>query len=308
MATEATEEHKRLANIIKSCHDSLRILTKQYGAEKAWQEHTKDTKRLQEYAEAMHQLANIWETNTTNQDLMARSRVKWTIEYCMAYFFSERIYLEKRLREQRLLESWEGFDCSQCQYLETLPEKIRVLDVGSCFNPFGKSQQQFEVTAIDLCPATEDVLKGDFLKIQVQSMPDEPKTVLDEHNEVCTLPASYYECVVFSLLLEYIPSSELRLQCCQKAYDLLKYEGILIIITPDSQHVGKNAAIMKNWRYSLGMLGFSRIRFEKLPHITCLAFRKASDPRVAQRWSQLHREPYMELTVDIPQDNKTFDD
>ncbi|XP_073845743.1 S-adenosylmethionine sensor upstream of TORC1 [Musca autumnalis] len=301
----ATEEHKRLANIIKSCHDSLRILTKQYGAEKAWQEHIKDEQRLQEYAEAMHKLANIWENNTTNQDLMARSRVKWTIEYCMAYFFSERIYLEKRLREQRLLESWEGFDCGQCKYLETLPEKIHVLDVGSCFNPFGKSQQ-FDVTAIDLCPATDDVLKGDFLKIQIQDMLN-PQIVLED-KEVCTLPAAYYECVVFSLLLEYIPSSELRLQCCRKAYELLKYEGILIIITPDSQHVGKNAAIMKNWRYTMGVLGFSRIRFEKLPHITCMVFRKASDPRVAQRWSELHREPYMELTIDIPQDNKTFDD
>uniref|UniRef100_A0A1I8P6V8 S-adenosylmethionine sensor upstream of mTORC1 n=1 Tax=Stomoxys calcitrans TaxID=35570 RepID=A0A1I8P6V8_STOCA len=301
----ATEEQLRLSTIIKSCHDSLRMLTKQYGPEKAWQEHIKDGDRLREYAEAMHQLANIWEHNTTNQDLMARSRVKWTIEYCMAYFFSERIYLEKRLREQRLLESWEGYDCSQCQYLEQMPDKIKVLDVGSCFNPFGKSEN-FEVTAIDLCPATEDVLKGDFLKIQIENLLE--PIMASETNEVISLPANYYECVVFSLLLEYIPSSDLRLQCCQKAYQLLKYEGILIIITPDSQHVGKNAAIMKNWRYTLGTMGFSRIRFEKLPHITCMVFRKASDPRIAQRWSELHKESYMELSIDIPQDNKTFDD
>lgn len=300
----ATEEHKRLAYIIKSCHDSLRMLTKQYGADKAWQEHIKDTERLKEYAEAMHKLANIWEENTTNQDLLARSRVKWTIEYCMAYFFTECIYLEKRLREQRLLESWEGYDCSQCRYLDNRPEKIRVLDVGSCFNPFGKSPH-FQVDAIDLCPATKDVLKGDFLKITVKEM--ENSEIVMDNNEVVALPGGYYECVVFSLLLEYIPSSELRLQCCQKAYDLLKYEGILVIITPDSQHVGKNAAIMKNWRYTLGMMGFSRIKFEKLPHITCMIFRKASDARVTQRWSALHKEDYMDLTIDIPQDNKTFD-
>lgn len=301
----ATEEHKRLANIIKCCHDSLRLLTNRHGPALAWQEHLKDEKRLKEYAEAMHQLSNIWDNNNTNQDLMARSRIKWTIEYCVSYFFSERIYLEKRLREQRLLESWENYDCSQCQYLENIPEKVRVLDVGSCFNPFRKSQH-FDVTAIDLCPATEDVLKGDFLKIEVCRMAGGPKIIM-ENNEVSKLPANNYECVVFSLLLEYIPSSGLRLQCCQKAYELLKYEGILIIITPDSQHVGKNASIMKNWRFTLGTLGFNRIKFEKLPHITCMAFRKACDARVAQRWSELHKESYMDVTIDIPQDNKTFD-
>ncbi|XP_023296892.2 S-adenosylmethionine sensor upstream of mTORC1 [Lucilia cuprina] len=298
----ATEEHKRLANIIKSCHDSLRFLTKQHGADKAWQEHIKDTERLKEYAAAMHQLANIWEENTTSQDLMAQSRIKWTMEYCMAYFFSERIYLEKRLREQRLLESWEGYDCKQCQYLEDVTEKVKVLDVGSCFNPFGKSPY-FEVTAIDLYPATNEVLKGDFLNIQVENVAE---TKLS-NNEVITLPKNTYECVIFSLLLEYIPSSELRIECCRKAYDLLKFEGILVIITPDSQHVGKNAAIMKNWRYTLGTLGFTRIKFEKLPHITCMVYRKASDARVAKRWSELHKEPNMSIAIDIPQDNKTFE-
>lgn len=297
----ASEEHKRLADIIKSCHDSLRLLTKQHGSNKAWQEHIKDTERLKEYAAAMHQLANIWEENSTNQDLMAQSRIKWTVEYCMSYFFSERIYLEKRLREQRLLESWENYDCLQCQYLEDVPKKVRVLDVGSCFNPFGKSLY-FEVTAVDLYPATNEVLKGDFLKIKVEELP--AGNIIMSNNEVFALPKNHYECVVFSLLLEYIPTSELRLECCRKAYDLLKYEGILVIITPDSQHVGKNAAIMKNWRYTLGTLGLTRIRFEKLNHITCMVYRKAIDARLAKRWSELHREPHMNLTVDIPQDNK----
>ncbi|TMW44653.1 hypothetical protein DOY81_010268 [Sarcophaga bullata] len=271
----ATEEHKRLANIIKSCHDSLRLLTKQHGAEKAWQEHLKDTERLKEYAAAMHQLANIWGGKYYKSRFIAQSRIKWTMEYCMAYFFAN-------------VSTWRK------DYGTT------ILDVGSCFNPFGKS---FDVTAIDLCPATNEVFKGDFLKIQINDTND----LIFENGEVTTLPKNYYECVIFSLLLEYIPTSQLRLECCRKAYDLLKFEGILIIITPDSQHVGKNAAIMKNWRYTLGCMGFTRIRFEKLPHITCMVFRKACDARVAQRWSELHKEPYMSLTIDIPQDNKTFD-
>ncbi|KAI8039492.1 hypothetical protein M5D96_006903 [Drosophila gunungcola] len=51
-----------------------------------------------------------------------------------------------------------------------------------------------------------------------------------------------------------MPSAEQRLQCCRKAYDLLLPEGILVLITPDSQHVGKNAHLMKNWRYSLARI------------------------------------------------------
>uniref|UniRef100_A0A1B0BH46 C2H2-type domain-containing protein n=1 Tax=Glossina palpalis gambiensis TaxID=67801 RepID=A0A1B0BH46_9MUSC len=65
-------------------------------------------------------------------------------------------------------------------------------------------------------------------------------------------------------------------------------EGILIIITPNSDHVGRNAT-----RYTLNCLGFMRIRFEKLPHITCLVFRKAIDPRISER------------CLKIPQDNKS---
>uniref|UniRef100_A0A1A9WJZ4 S-adenosylmethionine sensor upstream of mTORC1 n=1 Tax=Glossina brevipalpis TaxID=37001 RepID=A0A1A9WJZ4_9MUSC len=298
----ATNEHKKLANTVKSFHESLRHLSQQEGAQKAWKEHLKQSGRLKEYANAMHQLAKIWEDNTTREGLLAKSRIKWTIEFCLAYFYTEHIYLEKRAREQRLLGSWFEFDCSQCHYMENVPEKIKVLDVGSCFNPFAKVPY-FEVTSIDLCPATDDVLQGDFLNIQIKSMKN-PKVGL-ENNVVNYLPAMYYECVIFSLLLEYMPTSEQRINCCCKAYELLKSEGILVIITPDSDHVGKNAALMKNWRYTLGCLGFMRIRFEKLPHITCLVFRKAIDSRVPERWSILHKESYMDLSIEIPQDSKT---
>ncbi|KAL9915474.1 S-adenosylmethionine sensor upstream of TORC1 [Glossina fuscipes fuscipes] len=300
----ATNEHKNLANIVKSFHESLRHLCQQQGAQEAWKKHVKQRGRLKEYATAMHKLAQIWEDkdNTSKEGLEARSRIKWTIEFCLAYFYTELIYLEKRSREQRLLDSWTGFDCSQCRYMKNVPEKIKVLDVGSCFNPFAKVPY-FEVTAVDLCPATDDVLQTDFLNVQIKSM-ENPKVGL-ENNTVTYLPTIYYECVVFSLLLEYMPSSEQRINCCSKAYELLRPEGILIIITPDSDHVGRNAALMKNWRYTLNCLGFMRIRFEKLPHITCLVFRKAIDPRISERWSILHKESYMTFSLKIPQDSKS---
>ncbi|KAI9578888.1 hypothetical protein GQX74_014899 [Glossina fuscipes] len=127
---------------------------------------------------------------------------------------------------------------------------------------------------------------------------ENPKVGLD-NNTLTYLPTVYYECVVFSLLLEYMPSSEQRINCCSKAYELLRPEGILIIITSDSDHVGRNAALMKNWRYTLNCLGFMRIRFEKLPHITYLVY------RASERWSILHKESNVTFSLKIEQDNKS---
>ncbi|EDW01697.1 GH21587 [Drosophila grimshawi] len=297
----ATEEHQRLANIVKNCHDSLRQLTKLYGAERAWQEHTgpHNAEKLAEYADAMQQLAGIWETNASKTELHARSRIKWAIDYITKYFYIEGIYLQKRLREQRLLASYNELADAECAYMEAPPDKLRVLDVGSCFNPFGNTPH-LEVTALDLCPAPGAlVLQADFLTVDVDGMLTEPE-IRDQ--SVKRLPAGYYHCVIFSLLLEYMPSADQRLLCCQKAYELLRPEGILVIITPDSQHVGKNASIMKNWRFALAKLGLLRIRFEKLPHITCMVFRRAICQELSQHWASVHREEGICETIRIPQD------
>ncbi|XP_034653872.1 S-adenosylmethionine sensor upstream of mTORC1 [Drosophila subobscura] len=299
----ATEEHQRLAKIVKNCHESLRRLTKEHGAQVAWQEHTspENAKRLLEYANAMRELAAIWERNDSNMELQARSRIKWAIDYITKYFFTEGIYMQKRQREQRLLNSYtsdQQLGEVTCQFLEEPPDRLRVLDVGSCFNPFANSPH-LEVTAIDLCPATDDVLQADFLKVDVTPGLTGPKVC---EGSVKSLPASHYECVIFSLLLEYMPSAEQRLLCCRKAYDLLRPEGILVLITPDSQHVGKNAHLMKNWRYSLAKLGLLRVRFEKLPHISCMVFRKAISLELSRHWASIHREEGMCEAIKIPQD------
>ena len=48
-------------------------------------------------------------------------------------------------------------------------EKIRLLDVGSCYNPFESCSNAaaFTVTALDLCPARDSVYLCDFLKVSV---------------------------------------------------------------------------------------------------------------------------------------------
>ena len=45
--------------------------------------------------------------------------------------------------------------------------KIKVLDIGSCYNPFAKckSKDALDITALDLKPAAEGVLQCDFLDV-----------------------------------------------------------------------------------------------------------------------------------------------
>ena len=90
------------------------------------------------------------------------------------------------------------------------------------------NNKSFSITAVDLSPATSDVFCGDFIQIPVENdlRLDSNKT------EVKSLPQNYYDSVIFCLLLEYLPSPKLRLIAVQKAIEVLKPFGILIIVTP----------------------------------------------------------------------------
>jgi hypothetical protein len=51
---------------------------------------------------------------------------------------------------------------------------------------------------------------------------------------LAVLPEGHYHAVVFSLLLEYLPTPEQRLLCVEKARDVLADNGVLFVITPRS--------------------------------------------------------------------------
>ena len=90
--------------------------------------------------------------------------------------------------------------------------------------------------------------KGDFLRIDV----GDQEQINNE--EVNGLKKESFHVVIFCLLLgktlgkkyfsdvkilEYLPSARQRLQCIEKAIQLLSVDGLLCIITPDSSHMGK---------------------------------------------------------------------
>lgn len=304
----ATEAHLKLSEEIKSVHRILREKTKEIGPENAWHEHLKCTGALRSYAQAMEQLAvNHWEQNDLKEgnEQCRRNRIFWSVNYCRAYFFDDCLKAAIRDREKRILSlirsDTEGLDVwikSKC--ISIVDSKLKLLDVGSCYNPF-KKFEDFDVMAIDISPANDEVAFCDFLNVPVLSMSTVSHSK-DDPKVVSGLPNECFDVIVFSLLLEYLPTSEQRIICCRKAYNLLKTEGVLIIITPDSNHVGVNAKLMKTWRYTLALMGFNRIKYEKLDHITCMVFRKAFDPEITKRWADIYKEDYMEYKIEIPQD------
>ncbi|KAF2366752.1 Methyltransferase type 11 [Trinorchestia longiramus] len=115
--------------------------------------------------------------------------------------------------------------------------RVRVLDVGSCYNPLGRYPHLL-VTPIDLMPATQDVYKCDFLDVKVVNasegcdLPPVEGQDAGVDRKIERLPSNYYDVVVFSLVLDYIPCPEARLRCCRKAHQLLRPGGLLLIVTP----------------------------------------------------------------------------
>eukprot|EP00048_Salpingoeca_helianthica_P006993 m.105179 g.105179 ORF g.105179 m.105179 type:complete len:402 (-) comp14194_c2_seq1:86-1291(-) len=173
--------------------------------------------------------------------------------------------------------------------------QLAVLDVGSCFNPFARFPD-LQVTAVDIAPAVPTVLRCDFSS----------STLCVANQHLCAaghcesaLSTQSFHAIIFCLLLSYMPSGELRLQCCLNARRALKQHGLLLIVSPDSNHVGKGAVWMKSWKACLEQIGFSRWRYEKLPHLHCMAFRAVGDvPLITQE----RRRELAQLMI-IPQDS-----
>ena len=133
------------------------------------------------------------------------------------------------------------------------------------------------------------------------------ENVVSEEQRVSStnqLLGDYYDVVVFSLLLSYLPCTVQRLTCCVNAHRVLQPHGLLLVVTPDSSHQNKHAALMRDWRNCVEAVGFHRYiyrsgvhfsynmgpcalwissgcrwKYEKLAHLHCMAFRKTEHTR-----------------------------
>ena len=299
----ACAEQKNLANTIKGIHKKLRESAKILGADKAWELHLQNNNQLKLYGESMKELS---EQHWKNKIKREECRISWTISYCEQYF--DKIELcRMRDKDLEVIEKikleFNEEDDFVLEVDQKLDVKLKLLDVGSSGN-FLRSigEDKFDVLALDIAPSDPSVMYCDFLSVPVQ---DELRI---NSSRIESLPANHYDVILFSLLLEYLPSSDQRLKCCEKSYELLKPEGTLVIITPDSNSQHTNSQLMKNWQYVMSIIGFQRMKLEKLANITAMGFRKSLSKKIPTRWARIYKKPYMDYKLEIPQDRNVIED
>nr|KAF6468976.1 base methyltransferase of 25S rRNA 2-like protein [Molossus molossus] len=291
-------DQEKLSGVVKSVHRRLRKKYREVGDfDKIWREHCEDEETLCEYAVAMKNLAaNHWAKRCEGE-----GRIEWCCSICREYFQNggKRKALEKdkkravlatkttpalNIHEQSKLEGHlTNLNFTNSEIIAELLQtsgKIRLLDVGSCFNPFMKFEE-FLTVGIDIVPAVETVYKCDFLNLQLQQPLQLAQDAIDAFlkqlkNPIDSLPGELFHVVVFSLLLSYFPSPYQRWICCKKAHELLMLNGLLLIITPDSSHQNRHAMMMKSWKIAIESLGFKRFKYSKFSHMHLMAFRKIS--------------------------------
>ncbi|XP_019748884.1 S-adenosylmethionine sensor upstream of mTORC1 isoform X2 [Hippocampus comes] len=256
-ASPVKNEQEKLSGVVKNVHRKLRRKYREVGDfDKIWREHCEDEQTLSEYAVAMKNLAdNHWAVNCEKE-----GRIDWCHSVCQEYFRDGGMkrMLEKDEKSASfsagLTEaSASGRPSSSIQRPGAHMGKIRLLDVGSCFNPF-KKFDEFLTVGIDIVPAVE-------LQRPLQLTGDAVEAFLRHlHNPIDALPGQLFHVVVFSLLLSYFPSPYQRWICCKKAHELLDLHGLLLIITPDSSHQNRHALMMRSWRVAVESLGFKRYK------------------------------------------------
>lgn len=192
--------------------------------------------------------------------------------------------------------------------------RIKLLDVGSCYNPIGRSNNStsLDVTALDLYPADPSVYQADFLNLAIGTKDSQPQIEVTPsataHSEassvlgrdlqrLVSLPEGSFDVVTMSLVLNYLPSPEQRLQMIRKARQLLRSPsslsttdpntnnvtgesntphrtGLLLIaekesIFSSSEHaiesVGQNKkALLSGWKQAIAKEGFSLVKYQLL--------------------------------------------
>lgn len=164
-----SQKHKDLADVIKGTHAELRLKVQMVHRESnssseiekieddIWTKHAQDVMSSDEksYANAMGTLAReIW-AGDNDVTVTSQSRIDWIRRHLDKYFYeNDHKRFEERMERKLFYLKNEQLqpDVEKEKIYPEFTEKIRVLDVGSCYNPLAK-YSSYRVVALDLSPA-----------------------------------------------------------------------------------------------------------------------------------------------------------
>ncbi len=227
-------------------------------ARRDWRNVTEDFSSLQAYSNAATAMGNRRWVKESND---------WMVQFALAFFrhgnaFKHFLKLNNIPTKQKVDHPYQHL--ARDLMVPDNPDrvgdsgdyrKIKVLDVGSCYNPLAKSNQRhnFDITALDLYPADDSVYQCDFLNLKIGPEGSEPvidtvtTTTADGNSttfkRIVQLPAFTYDVVTMSLVLSYLSNPQHRETMIRKARQLLisskqtnipHYNGLLLIVEKDS--------------------------------------------------------------------------
>lgn len=281
---QITSHHKKLADVVTAKKEESQ-------QKKAWDEVVVDQQiDYQSYADAATLMGNKkW----------VQDGIKWMENFAISYFrrgMARKEYL-------RMMDGTMHADDFQklCQSIKkdlmasevdcNGYNRIKILDVGSCYNPIINSPNAdaFDVTAIDLCPKNTSVYQCDFLNLRVSNT-DTVSVITDSGDPsgikaLTSLPAASFDAVVFSLVLSYLPAPSQRLAMIKKAHMLLKrnmdkvakphYSPLLLIVEKESIYRSPsidssrgngrtNNTLLSEWKDVITDCGFTLIKYNNL--------------------------------------------
>jgi hypothetical protein len=190
-ATAAIDNRCSEARYITNYHKEIQVRWRaeldELGVDLAWERCLDDT-GLQRYAESMKALGGMWLKQSRST---MPSRVRWCVE--MVDLFRSEEGLVKALRkvqkrdfflaQGRKMNPIEESAASQYAFARRdqfracqqqcigcggRDPRLKVLDVGSCYDPFfSYCRNDWDITALDLCPAERRVFQCDFVRLSV---------------------------------------------------------------------------------------------------------------------------------------------
>ncbi|CAK9058551.1 unnamed protein product [Durusdinium trenchii] len=177
---------------------------------------------------------------------------EWCVEAICHYYL-----LDPELRERWLAEPGRRSRVSvlSSDHLgpEVLPSgPLKLLDLGSCANYFA-GRAHFDVTAVDLAPAEETVLRGDVLELTVGPVGSEP---VFKDGCLVQLPAKAFHVAVLALLLSYMPEPLDRARVLAKVRQLLQEPTGLLIIADTVPTLGRYSEGLPPWTSTVEAAGY----------------------------------------------------
>ena len=261
-------------------------------ASSAWESATADGEALQRYGEAAVDVGRRqW----------ARLGIEWCTATAREHFHGGGTARRARKRAARahFRATGEALPAVAAQRIEReltaasqvrQSQPIRLLDVGSCGFLFGEADG-FLCTALDLCPQDPRAFECDFLSLEVCPRGEDRGryasgaggTLADgaSARRLESLPAAYFDAVVFSLVFSYLPLAEQRAAMVAQARKLLTrpaspFAGLLLLVDTHSSMGSRSArgknAVQDEWVRTIESLGFKLLTRQTLERSHALAF------------------------------------